>query len=90
LRTRPFQWSFAFRMPDDSGEYPTWEYIVSFLKSHGCTYEEVRDSKGRTLRIFRHPSTGQKYSDESYHTDKGRRLEILESVRNVFGISLDR
>jgi hypothetical protein len=75
---------------DELGEFPTWEYIISFLKSRGCTYDEHVDSEGRTERIFKNPYTGQEYSNASFHTDEELRWEILESICNVLGISLDR
>jgi hypothetical protein len=77
-------------LTDDLSEFPTREYIVSFLQSRGCTYKEHLDSRGQTVWTFRYLFTGQECTHASYRTDAALRWEILKCASNVFGISLDR
>jgi len=78
------------KIPDDLGEFPTWEDIVSDIKSHGCTYEEEVDAEGRTLRIIENPQTGVKCSIGAYRETDDMRWNILKEVYKVIGKSLDR
>jgi len=67
-------------------EFPTWDDVVSLVTSRGLTHEAYLDSQGQTVRIFRNPSTGQKYEIAHYTVDNEVRWSVLCGLEKDFGL----